>query len=178
MSDAVELIILLGGFTLFGCIIGFLTTMGERKLNKAAKKFESEPGFIKKAVLPHISGLPIEKDKLCSILLFSDKFVFFRNEMTYTLPFDRISDISQMNHSELRDTFTKSVAGAAIGGLLLGPLGAVLGAGNSATVTAIYLVFSYKNEQAEEGFLVFNASNKIIAPNEFIKAFKNRAQGS
>ena len=180
MNDTVVLILVLGGSALFGFIIGFLATIEERKLSKAAKKFENESGFIKKAVLPHIAGLPIEKDELCCILLVSDKFVFSRNDMTYTLPFDRISDVSQMNHCELSDTFTKSVPGAVIGGLLLGPLGAVLGAGagNSATVTAIYLVFSYKNEQGEEGLLVFNASNKITAPNKFVKAFKNRAQGS
>lgn len=103
------------------------TTKAKSDATKAFKNEKQQTGCLELVTLEHVAGLPIPSGVECSIYLYDDKLVFSRSTSTYDLGFDRIADMCIKTETEIQNTYASSIGGAVGGGLLFGPLGAIVG---------------------------------------------------
>jgi hypothetical protein len=124
----------------------------------------------------HMAGLPIAQDAPTYLYLCDDKVIFERNEMTYNLEWNKIKDITMKTDLEIQKAYVSSIGGAVAGGVLFGPLGAIIGGRTKTKVNKKiekYLIFTY-NKDENIDFISFDVTG-IIKANEFVKFFnKNK----
>jgi hypothetical protein len=151
------------------------------KLNDKFEKYKLIPGSIVRTKelnsktciqAKHISGLPVAQEAPTYLYLCEDKIIFERNEMTYNLEFNKIKDITIKTDMEIQKAYVSSAGGAVAGGILFGPLGAIIG-GRTKTKTNKtinkYLIFTY-NKDNNIDFISFDVTGTIKAY-DFVKFF-------
>ena len=123
------------------------------------KKEMKEKGITKDAKLKHVSGLPISEDTVCTINSYPDKYEFVADGLNFNLPRERITNLCVKKHEEITAQKVSSIGGAVAGGVLFGPLGAIIG-GRAKTHKVNnktnYLVFTYLKEE-EIKYICFEA---------------------
>ena len=172
MEFYIIVIALLVAFVVF-CISMAVKTS---KIQKSAKKKfadkKKEIGFLEKAYLNCMTGLPIPEGAECMVYMCPDKYVFERNESTYNLPINKITDISIKTDVEIQNAYTSSIGGAVGGALLFGGLGAIIGGRTKKKTDKIvhsYLIFAYKKDDNID-FISFDCTN-ASSVYKFIEAF-------
>lgn len=130
--------------------------------------------FLFSAKLPFSGGLNLPSGVKCLVSCLKSRVVFSANGQEFSLPSDRLVDVSVMKTSDIQKQYVSSIGGAVAGALLLGPIGAVLG--GAATQRSIktnkrYLIFSYK-DGAEIKYILFDASKKASQAKRFVKNFR------
>lgn len=97
----------------------------------------------------HQAGLPIAQDAVCRITNMDDEFQISGGGNNFVLQKDKISEISVMTDTEIQKQYVSSIGGAVAGGVVFGPLGAIVGgrAKEKKTKTkTYYLIFTYVSD--------------------------------
>jgi hypothetical protein len=125
----------------------------------------------------HVSGLPIAQDAQTYLYLCEDKIIFERNDTIYNLYWDKIKDVTIKTDAEIQKSYVSSVGGAVAGGVLFGPLGAIIGGRAKTKIDkriSNYLIFTYSKEETID-FISFEVTG-ISKAKEFVKFFeKNKS---
>lgn len=141
-------------------------------------KFFSTKRTTIKAIKDGIPGIP--EGYVISICLMSDHILITGNKKLpeIALPFPQITSFGTIKEDAFQNK--SSIGRAAVGGLLLGPLGAVVGAVSGTgqkKKQKVYLVINYVSSSGEEAAL----TAELIGPNntdtlKFTKGLKQYAR--
>lgn len=120
----------------------------------------------------HMSGLPLAEGAFTTLYLCDDKVIFEKNETTYELFFEKVTDVTIKTDVEIQKAYVSSTGGAIAGASLFGPLGAMVGGRTkkkeNRTVSS-YLIFAYSND-GETNFISFDVTGNFNA-HKFVEAF-------
>lgn len=141
---------------------------------KAKKKYGKDE-FLFFEKFPHSSGLNLPQNVMCNVFCLRSRIVIEANGQEFSLPAEKIIDVSVMTNKEIHKQYVSSVGGAVAGAMLLGPLGAALG--GSATKKRIkekskYLIFTYKNKE-DMKYILFDVTKKTSNANKFKNKFRD-----
>lgn len=131
--------------------------------------------------MTHISGIDnIQKTQDCKVILFSDKInIYFNKNMEFNIKSDNIKCMSIILAKDLLDKNKSSVLRGAVGSMIAGPGGLILGgmSGMKTGKKSVYvLIINYISKNNEEKTLVFAPKyNKVLTEN-FIKKFEKLNQ--
>lgn len=99
------------------------------------------------------SGLPVEKQGLLGLLLQPDKVIVMNKEHEFTLRISQIKDVEHRLERETERELRTNTAGGIVGGVLLGPVGLLVGSQPKSKkikdIMISSLTFSYTNSQGE-----------------------------
>lgn len=140
--------------------------------------------------LPHHSGVPWFTDNWAAELILHDderRLEIRPIIKTKTLvdsvylPYDKIVGVIQTSEKEIVEK-SKSVLGRAVlGGVLLGPLGAVVGSVSGTgkkvkTTTSLFVVINYKPSLNDDEIKVISFhNNNFLVADKFVKLLKERS---
>ena len=104
-----------------------------------------------KTAVKHQAGLPLAQGSPCKIMREEQYFCFEGSGIRYELSKDKVTDIAVKTDVEIQKQYVSSAGGALAGGMLFGPLGAIV-AGRTKVkkncAVTNYLIFTYL---ADEG---------------------------
>lgn len=156
------------------CIKMAITTSKAQKKQKAVAAQKKENGATVTVNCPHVSGLPIAENILCTITSYPDKLVIDANHNQFNLEKSKITDICIKTDTEIHQQYISSIGGAVGGAILFGPLGAVIGGrakNKKVKKTTQYLIITYKKNDDLQyiGFEVINSFQAVKLVGEFMK---------
>lgn len=123
--------------------------------------------------IKHFNGLPIAEGVLTQCFWCPTKVVFEANGATFNLDFSKITDISIKTDVEIQKQYVSSVGGAVAGGVIFGPLGAMIGGRAKQKQTrqvTQYLIFTYVDNGAIK-YIAFDCTNTFKAQ-QFVNEFQ------
>jgi len=130
--------------------------------------------------LPHTAGLPIAENVLCKIYSLPDRIEIKGGGTQFTLSKSKLTDVSIITDKEIQKQVVSSVGGAVAGGLLFGPVGAIIG-GRAKTRTAThvryYLIFSYEKDGSVD-YITFEATQSLSKASKFAREFHTGGSGT
>jgi hypothetical protein len=97
----------------------------QRKINTNNKM--AELGAYLKGTYKHIVGLSLPENIFCNVYLCNEKVVIEGNGVTFNLSKEKITDVCIKTETEIQQQYVSSIGGAVAGGVLFGPLGAIVG---------------------------------------------------
>ncbi len=128
-----------------------------------------------------IDGLPLPPGTRCLVSVYADVLSIEALGQRFTLPQRRIFNVSVSTVKQLQKQYVSSVGGTIAGGLLLGPLGAIIG--GSAKQKNIksfdrFLIFAYlDNNGSDTKYLVFSVKDSLADKSgDFVRLFKPRSK--
>lgn len=109
----------------------------------------------------HIYGLPIAKGLEVYVYYEANGFLINFNDRIFGLGYDVVTDISVRTDQEIQSSYVSNAGGAVAGGMMFGPVGALIGGGPqrmTSTTFTEYLIITYiKN--GELAYLCFELPN-------------------
>lgn len=151
-----------------------------RSANIASKQHKQKMNDMKAkefGTFKHIVGLPIPENVMCQVYYCEDKLSIVGGGSTFNLSLDKIRDMTTATDIEIQKAYVSSVGGAVAGGLLFGPLGAIVGGRAKKKETkqvTVYFVITYDKDGKPE-YISFDTAGSFKA-NKFISLFKQRPQ--
>ena len=146
-------------FAIFDII--FYKKYHDKKTGKTAEKKqakrESKEAAEKTIYGKHQAGLPLAQDAPCTIIAENDCFKFIGGGNSFELNRSKITDISVKTDVEIQKQYVSSAGGAIAGGMVFGPLGAIVGGRVKEKKTrefTYYLIFTYRSD-AEISYISF-----------------------
>lgn len=117
-----------------------------------AKLKKHEISMLKKAVYgKHVYGLPIPEGLDVYIYYEANGLLFNYNNRVFGLGYDVITDLAVRTDTEIRSNIVSSAGGAVAGGMMFGPMGAMIGGRTKDIKTRLetrYLIITYiKNKE-------------------------------
>ena len=133
-------------------------------LKVIAKKDYEKTGAVHRGELKHATGLPIAEGVNVGIVIYADRVEFTHGANTQiTLERSRITDVTINTETEVQTFVNSSIGGAVAGGVLFGPLGAIIGGRakrKDITTKSHFLIFTYtKNDSFE--IIAFEDDSKL-----------------
>lgn len=124
----------------------------------------------------HFSGLPIPENMNCQIRAFVNRIEVIAGKQTFSIPMERICGAEISFKLDPIYKVKTSLGKAAVGGMVLGPVGAIVMGGpqsKKSYESQDYLIISYINADQENAYLVFDGefTQKIC------KAIQSHAKG-
>lgn len=127
------------------------------------------------AAFLHVNGLPIAENILCDVFSYPDRLEFKSGSTEFKLMRNKITDICIKTDTEIQKQMVSSVGGAIAGGIMFGPLGAIIG-GRAKTKksksTSSYLIITYLNNQEEITYIGFDIGNNFSSATKLVKEFR------
>lgn len=149
----------------------------ERKRKKKEIKEENARVLTGK----HLAGLPLSEGCSCRIAAENDGFVFAGGGNEFHLKKNKITDIDVKTDAEIKRQYVSSAGGAVAGGMVFGPLGAiVLGRAKEKKTTTIthFLIFTYRSDQNVD-YISFEIPYCFLSKaRKWKREFSNQAPGS
>ena len=128
----------------------------------------------------HVSGLPLAENTSCLVRSFPNKLEIKAGDITIDLDKSKITDIQLVSDRDVQKKKVSSIGGAVAGGVVFGPLGAIIG-GRAKTkkVTTInyYLIITYQDKNDNLVNIGFDLAGYAGGVDKLIKEFKS-AYGS
>lgn len=115
-------------------------------VNGKRKEQEQREKFMITLNAEHQAGLPLAEGVKCTITKENDKFRIISGGNEFSLSKEKLTDICVKTDVEIQSQYVSSVGGAIAGGMVFGPLGAIVGGRakeKKKTVTEYYLIFTY-----------------------------------
>ncbi len=154
-------------------VMAIYTSRGKRRRKKEIERMKVEEGLICNLYLKHTAGLPIMEGLNCDIFCFKDKIEIKYNEMKFNLDRERVRDVCLKTDIDIQKQYVSSSGGAIAGGLLFGPVGALIGGRTKQKKiknVSTYLIITYTNDD-EIKYVGFDATNSTLQANKFVKEF-------
>lgn len=168
MVEGVIIIILLLFFlfvAIFSMFMGIKMSK-LRKKDKLEKKAKLKQLKAKEhGVFKHTIGLPLPENTLCDVYYGEDKIIISGGGSTFNLLLSKINDITITTDDEIQKAYVSSAGGAVAGGLLFGPLGALVGGrAKQKKINQItnFLVITYEKDD-EPNYISFDTTNNFKA---------------
>lgn len=156
----------------------------EMSKKEAARK--AEKGYWDYGTFKHTAGLPLAEGVECRVEYYNNKIDFMASGTSFSLSFDKVSDIVVKTDREIQKSYVSSAGGAVLGGYLFGPVGAMIGGRakeKTSTVVTHYLIITYisDNEIKYIGLEIPTGEisksdiwiNELTKAQEWEKHFKN-----
>lgn len=158
--------------TIMFAVLSFVFYLISRR--KKSRREETPKDYTLKAVMEHLTGLPIAEGALCTIYLKNDGYEFERNNQKFKLNFNKVRDVAVKSTSEIQSSYVSSAGGAIGGAMLFGPLGAIIGGRAKKKTSGSFSSCLIFVAETEEGMkcISFNSSYYNKA-NKFVDAFQN-----
>lgn len=119
-------------------------------------------------------GLELPQNVVCKVVCLVNRITILSSGQEFSLPIEKIIDVSVMTNQQIQKQYVSSIGGAIAGGLLLGPLGAIIGGSASQKrikTNTKYLIFTYRdNEQTK--YILFDVTKKPYDANRFKMRFR------
>lgn len=185
-------------FAVLGIIYGALMVFFSVKYSKYRKKRKAQrvekaaqdyarrvvednlpTGYSEIMSVKHMDGLPWGEQAACSVYLYPDRYVFWRNKNTYTLSMDKITDVCIKTDIEIQKAYVSSVGGAVGGAVLFGTLGAMIGGRvkeKRDTTISKFLIFTY-NKDGETKYISFEIPSFNKNASKFVEMYQAQASG-
>jgi len=145
---------------------------------KAYKKTMKEQGFdagICGAIYRY--GLPnISERSLVNVFANDEKLVIAHKDIKYEIDFPKLTAVEFVDKVEQLEKNKSSLARAAAGALLLGPLGAIAGAASGVGTKkekGSFVVINYKSD-GETKVIILQITTRIFKASKFAKEMRNR----
>lgn len=142
--------------------------------SKSRKESINQSGLMMYTAFHHVNGLPIAENLLCEIRSYADRIDFKAGTTNIKLPRQKITDMCIKTDTEIQKQAVSSVGGAIAGGVMFGPLGAIIGGrakNKKVKTTTQYLIITYTGEQGELKYIGFDIKNDFLSANKLIKEF-------
>lgn len=159
-----------------------IATSKIRKENKQKRQNLKEEGLSIRTLLNHVNGLPIAENLPCEIFSFPNRLEFKAGTTQIKLDRSKITDMCVKTDVEIQNQVVSSIGGAIAGGVVFGPLGAIIGgrAKNKKTKTTNeYLIITYTGDQGELKYIGFDTKLNPFAASSLVREFHklNTTQG-
>lgn len=145
------------------------------------KKKRKDSGILTYCGFPHVNGLPIAENMFCEIRSYIDRIEFKSGAVNIKLPREKIVDMCVKTDTDIQNQLVSSAGGAIAGGLLFGPLGAMIG-GRAKTkavkTVTYYLIITYTNDGGDLAYIGFDVKNNAMSASKLVREFKNFNQNS
>ncbi len=176
-NDITGLLIVIGILILFIAFCIFMAV----KLSKGNKKARNtlnnkmqayNASFM--AAVNHFNGLPIAEGVLTQLFWCMSKIVFEANGASFNLEMSKITDISVKTDVEIQQQYVSSAGGAVAGGVLFGPIGAMIGGRakkKEIKQTNSYLIFTYKDDESLK-YIAFDCTASWAQARRFVDEFQ------
>lgn len=142
------------------------------KKEKKVKEVKHKDFYIK---LSHLMGLSYPEDAEVLITYSENNFTFSANNVEFSLPLERIKDLSIKTSQEIQQQYVSSVGGAVTGAILFGGLGAIIGGRakkkNVKKITKCLIITYLKDNEMKYIAFGLDQFDEINAK-ELIKKFK------
>ncbi len=149
-----------------------------RKSSLKKKQHKNEiqrSGLTIHTMFPHVNGLPIAENLPCTIFSYPDRIEFKSGTTGIKLARNKITDMCIKTDTEIQNQAVSSVGGAIAGGVMFGPLGAVIGGrAKTKTVRTItqYLIITYTGSQENLKYIGFDVTHNLGPALKLVKEFK------
>lgn len=146
--------------------------------NNKTKSFKKDKQNQKKlmCICRHISGLNFRKNTLCQIHSYSDKYSFISSSLQFNLAKNKVVDLKIESNLDTQKRYVASTGKAIVGGLLCGPIGAIIGGqAKEKTIKTIYhyMIFTYTDENNTYKDICFDVTNIYSKALKLVKEFNN-----
>ncbi len=160
----------------FGLIsfICFKSLFQKQKVQQVHKQSRTLPG-------KHQAGLPLAQDAYCMILMEDDCFKISGSGNEFELKKAKMTELTVKTDAEIQRQYVSSIGGAVAGGMIFGPLGAIVGGRakeKKTTLVTHYLIFTYRSND-EVNYISFEIYRGYLSKaQKWCKEFHNRMAGN
>lgn len=123
----------------------------------------------------HVIGLPLPENTLCEVYYCEDKIIVESGGSVFNLSHSKVIDLNLTTDIEIQKAYVSSAGGAVAGGLVFGPLGALVGGRTKQkkiTQVTNYLILSYEKDGSPD-YISFDTNNNYKAL-KMLNLFKQR----
>lgn len=161
------------------CIRMAIKTSKAKKANKAAQTNDLKSKNADMMItITHFYGLPVHEGAPTKVYWSTDKVIFEANGASFNLDMSKITDVSLKTNVEIQKQYVSSAGGAVAGGMMFGPIGAMIGGRakekQSKEITR-YIIFTYADAN-EMKYIALSYGDYFPLTNQvqkFVDAFKN-----
>lgn len=121
----------------------------------------------------HLYGLPVSELAVCDVWECKNCLVFYCGH-PYVLNYSKIINAEYMSQTEVTKHYYDDATGAIAGGLMFGPIGALIGGGTEVDEETKYRYFvriTYKSENGTNDVL-FNVTDAQYSAKNFVRTIK------
>lgn len=127
MGGYIVAIVILLGVIIFCIRMAIITSKLQKQRKLSMNNKLNDLGAYLKGTYKHIAGLSLPENTFCNVYVCDDKVVIEGNGVTFNLPKEKITDVCIKTEKEIQQQYVSSIGGAVAGGVLFGPLGAIVG---------------------------------------------------
>lgn len=136
--------------------------------SKKTKNHAKNLGAKESAIALHMHGIPnVSQNEQAKIFLMEDKMIIDANKKTFELKYEQLTAVAGLQKSELLKKDKSVIGRGVVGGLVLGPLGAIIGGVSGIgqkNIKGDFLVLNYSSSDSNEtNVLIFDTKNFMIA---------------
>ncbi len=177
VGEMLPYFILIGVLFVFGlfCFRMFQITSKLKREQKEKLKQRKANGMSNHITFYHVNGLPITENMPCEISSYPDRIEFESGTTKISLSRQKITDMCVKTDTEIQQQAVSSIGGAIAGGVMFGPLGAIIGgrAKNKKVKTVTkYLIITYINDNEEIKYIGFDIQNNIMPACKLVTEFQ------
>jgi len=160
----------------------FFITSKAKKRQKQEMNTQKNQGLSVHTTLNHVNGLPLAENLLCEIFSYPDRIEFKAGTTNIKLAREKITDMCLKFDTEIQNQMVSSIGGTIAGGVMFGPLGAIIGGrakNKKVKTTTQYLIITYTEKQGGLKYIGFDTKANPSSAVKLVKEFHelNRNSG-